>query len=197
MENETKRTDKRVERSRSAIVNAYVRLLLKHKYEDISVTDIIRESDYSRTAFYNNFTCKEDLHEYIVKYVGDELLDALIKNSWTESLGNSQYTEQELELSLQNLTAAYETVYEHSDIYRALYKGHGITGLEDVLNYMLDRQHNETHIDITEKKDVSSQLWKDAHLWEIMGHIVWWIQSDFSYSPEYIAKQYQKRWISD
>lgn len=183
------KTDKRLERSRIAIVNAYIKLLFKSESQDITVSDIIRESDYSKTAFYNNFGCKEELHSYVVQYVGDKLIRALLEQIGPENSSVIDFTPQ---VPPNHLLEAYNTVYENRNIYKALFKGFGLNGLEEVLNYVLSQ------LDFTPTKylddHVNQQLWSYCHIWEIMGHIVWWIMNDFSYTPEYIAKQHYVRW---
>lgn len=183
------KTDKRLERSRTAIVNAYIKLLFGAKDQDITVSDIIRESDYSKTAFYNNFGCKEELHTYVIQSVGDKLLRALLNHSNTSAPHMVDFIPQE---QSNHLLAAYTTVYENRDIYRALFKGSGLLGLEEVLNYVLKQLDMTTAEYLAD--NVNQNLWKYTHIWEIMGHIVWWILNDFSYTPEYIARQHYERW---
>lgn len=146
-------------RSCRAIIGAYVRLLLTRKQDNITVTDIIRESGYSRTAFYSHFGCKDDLLQYIAKYLGDMLMTALVKNCWAWKIGSYTYTESEKKTGLENLTAAFKTVYDCKDIYRALYKEFGIDGMELILNFMLEWQQNSFLTDMTEKPGINTRLW--------------------------------------
>ena len=53
--------DRRVERTKSLILDAMMQLLLKKSYESITVQDIIDEANIGRATFYNHFENKEDL----------------------------------------------------------------------------------------------------------------------------------------
>ena len=47
--------------ARESIQNALVRLLAEEDIESISISRIVRKAGVSRTAFYNNYTSKEDV----------------------------------------------------------------------------------------------------------------------------------------
>ena len=53
--------DRRVARTRTALYDALVALILSKGYEAISVQDILDEADVGRSTFYAHFTSKEDL----------------------------------------------------------------------------------------------------------------------------------------
>lgn len=59
--------------TREAIETALFYLMKKHRFEEITVTDIIRRSGVSRTAFYKNYRSKEDII--------NSLLSQLIRDS--------------------------------------------------------------------------------------------------------------------
>jgi AcrR family transcriptional regulator len=53
--------DRRVRRSRRAIQQALVELILEKGYERVSVTEIIDRADVGRSTFYAHFTDKQDV----------------------------------------------------------------------------------------------------------------------------------------
>lgn len=56
----TQNMDKRKQRSSRTFEDAMIRLLNRMDYKDITVSALIKEADYSRTAFYNSFLDKDD-----------------------------------------------------------------------------------------------------------------------------------------
>ena len=53
--------DRRVHRTRQALYDAVVRLMLQRPYEDIAVPDIAAEAGVGRSTFYAHFRSKDDL----------------------------------------------------------------------------------------------------------------------------------------
>ena len=63
--------DRRVMRSKKAIVTAFLELLSEKDYNDITVTDIALRADVNRKTFYNYYA---GIHE-----VADEIEDDLLQ----------------------------------------------------------------------------------------------------------------------
>ncbi len=59
--------------TRECMQLALVHLMADHPYEKITVTDIVRRAGVSRTAFYRNYTDKED----ILNEVGSRLVQSI------------------------------------------------------------------------------------------------------------------------
>ena len=56
--------DRRATRTRRALLNAFVGLILERRYDEISVAAIIARADVGRSTFYEHFRGKDDLlHE--------------------------------------------------------------------------------------------------------------------------------------
>ncbi|HEX8639555.1 MAG TPA: TetR/AcrR family transcriptional regulator [Allosphingosinicella sp.] len=54
--------DRRVRRTRSALIDAFNHLLLNRPRQKIRVADIIAQADVGRSTFYDHFSSAEDLH---------------------------------------------------------------------------------------------------------------------------------------
>jgi AcrR family transcriptional regulator len=48
------------------IARAFIRLLKKHEYHEITVVDIITEAQAGRVSFYRNFNEKDDVLRYYI-----------------------------------------------------------------------------------------------------------------------------------
>ncbi len=60
-------------RTQRAIGDALLYLIREHAYEDISVTQICARADVVRKTFYNNFQSKDDVVEYLINNIFQEL----------------------------------------------------------------------------------------------------------------------------
>lgn len=69
-----KKLDRRINRSKRVLKDAFISLLEKKNFEEISVTDIVQLADLNRSTFYSHFQDKESLMISIM----DELLDGIV-----------------------------------------------------------------------------------------------------------------------
>lgn len=72
--------DLRVIRTRKLLATALFELLETMPYEKISVMDICNKALVHRATFYNHFQSKEDLLEYSIDEIKEELFTASIEN---------------------------------------------------------------------------------------------------------------------
>lgn len=61
MNDSTKKTDRRIERSQRALQEALLQLMLEKGYGETSVSDIVERANVGRSTFYAHFADKEDL----------------------------------------------------------------------------------------------------------------------------------------
>src|SRR3982751_1547576 len=55
------KTDRRTQRTRQALMMAFVGEVLTRGYEDVSVEDIVKRANIGRSTFYMHYKSKEDL----------------------------------------------------------------------------------------------------------------------------------------
>ncbi|MGH6615706.1 MAG: TetR/AcrR family transcriptional regulator [Sphingomonas sp.] len=53
--------DRRVRRTRAAVVDAFIRLIFARRYDSIRTADLIAEADIGRSTFYEHFRGKDDV----------------------------------------------------------------------------------------------------------------------------------------
>jgi AcrR family transcriptional regulator len=69
--------NRQVRKTRTALLDAFGRLLLKRGYADIRIADVIREADVGRSTFYEHFRGKDDLLRQSLRRFLGGLADAV------------------------------------------------------------------------------------------------------------------------
>ena len=67
-------------RSRNEITKALIKLMGKYPYDEITVTQIVMETDLVRKTFYRNFTSKDDVLDSIINSAIIDYTDALLES---------------------------------------------------------------------------------------------------------------------
>jgi AcrR family transcriptional regulator len=71
--------DTRAERSRSALLTAFVQLIFRDGFESLTVQAIVSEAGISRSTFYEHFSCKDDILRASMGHLFAVVADCIIE----------------------------------------------------------------------------------------------------------------------
>ena len=125
--------DRRVQRTRTALYDALVRLIRHMPYAEISVEDILVEADVGRSTFYAHFRSKDELLDRSLERLKQLLVDSIAAQGETAEPGDQNWSR-----------VLFEHVGEYRDIHTTLRDGHG----GEVLHAALGRVLGEVLRDI-------------------------------------------------
>ena len=78
--------------TKEALQTALIELMAKKSFEDITITELVKRSGVSRTAFYRNYNCKEDIVlefcNNIINLIKESIVNLRDKNDLYEVLLN-------------------------------------------------------------------------------------------------------------
>lgn len=155
------------ELTRECIDMALIYLMSEKPFESISISEITKRAGVSRTAFYRNYTSKEDVIREIGKYVIDQLVSILSNIKTADDVHD-------------RLVEFFEKIKEHKEQIELLVKG-------DVsLKLLFPNAHIlENVIPSTSQAEHYRMVAIDSAL---VGVVREWINNSCDLSPEEMAR---------
>jgi AcrR family transcriptional regulator len=128
MSNTTKRYSNRETNrlTREAICTALVILMKEQAFDKISITDIVRRAGVSRTAYYSNYSSKQE-----ILY---DLVDSLIFEINQKLLPYTDVKTGKAKHLRKFIRVMFEVFYQQQDIYKTLFEAHFNHIILDSLN---------------------------------------------------------------
>lgn len=159
------KNDKRVVKTNRIIKEAFLKLLSKKKYSNITIQDIANEAFINRNTFYLHFVDKEDLLEKYTDECLDELLTCIDENIIQE------YNEQYLYSMTKNL---FDTIEKNTSFYRIMMIDNNSTYFTEKLAFVLE-QHIFLNIKNTNEE---MQFYVKFLIRGFIGVIRWYLEND-------------------
>jgi len=193
-----RKVDRRVNRTRRALRDAFFALILEKGYEAVTVEEITNQADLGRTTFYLHYRDKEDL---LMESIG-ELVDDLV-----EQMSHLPLGDWKLDLSVSNsqappaITLPFQHVAQNARLYRIILRGEGNFSISERLREIIVQASGEIIQVMLEKERlaINPQLPLEVFMnylaaaW--LGLITWWLEKEMPYTPEQMATMFQMMFI--
>jgi AcrR family transcriptional regulator len=127
--------------TREAICTALVLLMKKQSFDKISITDIVRRAGVSRTAYYSNYSSKQEILCDLVDSLILEINQKLLPYT-DEKTGKAKHPKMFIKLM-------FEVLYQQQTIYKTLYDAH-------FNHIILDRLNDSMLSHLQDKSDENS-----------------------------------------
>ncbi|AQQ52189.1 TetR/AcrR family transcriptional regulator C-terminal domain-containing protein [Planococcus lenghuensis] len=174
--------DRRIRKSKAALKEALLTLLLQDELKDISVTSIVEQADLNRGTFYKHYQVKEELLAEIIRDAEADLVRA-----YREPYRNRH------RFDVGSLSASAVKVFDHvaayADFYQLIVRPGELAGLQHQTCALLRDLALQDLLNRTASPNVNPQLLAGFYAYAIFGLIVEWINSGFDYSADYMAEQ--------
>ncbi|MCR8660613.1 TetR/AcrR family transcriptional regulator C-terminal domain-containing protein [Paenibacillus endoradicis] len=179
MKNE-KFLDFRIVKSRRKIKNAMIQLMSINKYSNISIQDIVEEAALNRGTFYNHFLNKDELLAEIL----DEVVNELVNSYRVPYSHISTFKLNEIE---PNTVILFQNVYKHKKFYQMIVHSEIIFKFQTKLTKEIKSLYlNELFL---QNSKINPDINATYSAYAVVGTIINWVENDFIYTPEYMAKQ--------
>jgi AcrR family transcriptional regulator len=182
----TKITDRRVRRTHKQLRDALLALILETGYDAITIQDIVDRADLSRATFYLHYRDKEELLVSSLEEMFDALLEAKGQVTPDMLLPNGQ----------PPCFLAFQHAQEYSALYKVMLSERGVAYvMHRIQDYLTDeiRFEIETLLNqVGRKPDVPLDIIATHMAGALFSSLVWWIENDMPYQPEYMAQTFQR-----
>jgi AcrR family transcriptional regulator len=182
-----KKVDRRVTKTRKAILSAYLSLLQTKGVHAISVSDITEKADINRATFYAHYEDKQNLQEQIIKEILDDLEKAIEKDISKEEQNNFTLT------TLEGIfIRMLENIYRHKEFYTVMLGNNGPSIFVDDLQHIICKYTTKGLVTVhADKIDliVPEAIYLSYVTSAQFGVIKYWIKNHYSETPLFMAQQ--------
>ncbi|RPK01482.1 TetR/AcrR family transcriptional regulator [Priestia endophytica] len=182
-----KKVDRRVTKTRKAILSAYLSLLQTKGVHAISVSDITEKADINRATFYAHYEDKQNLQEQIIKEILDDLEEAIEKDISKEEQNNFTLT------TLEGIfIRMLENIYSHKEFYTVMLGNNGPSIFVDDLQHIICKYTTKGLVTVhADKIDliVPEAIYLSYVTSAQFGVIKYWIKNHYSETPLFMAQQ--------
>ena len=175
--------DRRSRRTRQALHQALIRLIVERGYDEITVGDIADAADTGRSTFYAHFTDKDDL----LRSAGSYLKQVLVKEH--EAVAASSGRPEDRILGFSSFMTAH--LYEQRQIFHALMRGQGgpifLDMVRDVLCEIVRKELAVGPSGDPLNREVAVQFVVGGYI----SVVTWWLRSGAKQDPSAVETAFK------
>ena len=170
--------DRRVKKSRQAIMDAFTKLMLEKDFEKITINEIAELANVNRGTVYSHYV---DIFD---------LLNQCIENHLNKLFENCQPRGNDTNMSgKDSLCKTFTYLEQHAFFYSKMLTSNSTTAFRNRLHALMVKSVEEqiavSGINDAVDKEIMVQYFASATI----GVIEWWITHSMPYSAEYMAEQ--------
>jgi len=179
-----KRIDRRAARTRQALHDALISLVLRKGYDALTIQEIIDEADVGRATFYAHYTGKQDLLRSGFEALRVELTAARRNASAKRNVRQ----DEPLAFSL----AMLEHAYKYKDVYRALVgRRGGIIALNEIRRVLSEVVRHELSA-APDDGSISRELTEQFVVGAFLTVLAWWLERRPKLTPTQVDLMFRR-----
>lgn len=193
-----KYTDRRVRRTRLALEDALISLILEKGFDAVTIEDITDRADLGRTTFYLHFRDKEELLMTAI----DTMIEDFLVQSDTQPLTkqkilqNVQTGPERFKQYSHLIKQIFVHAQENADLYKVMLRGEGsrkaIQRLTEISKHeFLVRMRNFPGL----KSKVPLEVLAVHFTGSILELVTWWLEEDRPYSIDEMVSYFQQMFV--
>ena len=199
---ETRKVDRRVQRTRLALRKALLDLIQEKGYDAISVEEITQRANLGRATFYLHYKDKEDilLEEFSEKVSEQARLTSEIPAAfWApEQVFNDREGENDMVLPMLLI---FRHAAENAEFYRVVLRGESTKRVADRINQIVIASYNEViRAKFPNKpaliyQEIPLDILAVYFTGALLSCMSWWLDQDPMPAPELMTRIFQNLYI--
>ena len=174
--------DRRQQKTRTAIYDALTKLLIKRRFEDITVQEIIDQANIGRSTFYSHFETKDQLLEEMCNEMFSHVFsDTLMPEGSHDFSGNHADIRALLEHILWHIS-------DHKDNIGSIMYGESEKLFTRYFSEYLEKTFGNMILQMN--IDVSDEFKKQFVIGSFISTVKWWISTGLRQSPSEVINDY-------
>lgn len=168
--------DRRIEKSKQAIVHAFMELMSKKDFKKITINEIAAEANINRGTVYSHFVDKFDLLNHCIETHLNELFENCISHGETSNFS-----------SKSSLLLTFKYLEKNAFFYSNMLTNKGMPAFRERIHAITLRAVND-HIDMTGNNEgIDKEILVQYVTSAAVGVVEWWITNAMPFSAEYIV----------
>lgn len=177
------KVDRRVLRTKRLLKHAFIKLMDRKSFDQITVTDIVEYADYNRATFYRHYDFREELVNEIISDKTNALIQAFRapyqKNNYIH-----------LNSLVPSEVVIFNHIIENQDFYKLWKRLEAIPGFKETFLQAIIKFYKQEIVLLTpHDKELDNSLYTSFYAHGILGLILDWIENGLVQSPNYMAIQ--------
>ena len=170
--------DRRIQKSKQAIMNAFINLMSEMDFNNITINKIADEANVNRGTVYLHFADKYDLLDQCVKAHVSQLL-----TECSSDVDVSNFTTKAA------LLRTFEYLEKNAFFYTTMMQNRGAPAFRNsllvMIQHSLSKQFDSIYLDPDLNKEITVQFLASA----AAGLLEWWITNSMPYPASVMAEQ--------
>lgn len=192
----TNTKDRRVRRTRRALQNALISLILEKGYDAVTIENITERADLGRTTFYLHYKDKEELFMQAIDSICEEFLEK--HEDFLELAVNPKTAIKRLHLNLNQriLYYIFANARDNADLYKVMLRGEGSAKASRRFTTII-AEKSISHLSKMQglKVKVPVDIFSVFFSGTLVELVTWWLEEDQPYSIEEMVTYYQQIFI--
>ena len=191
-------TDRRVRRTRHALENALISLILEKGYDAVTIEEITDRADLGRTTFYLHFRDKEELLMNAI----DTMIEDFLAQNETQPLTKQKILEN-VQTGPERFTQyghlikqIFVHAQENADLYKVMLRGEGS---RKAIQRLTEISTQEFLRRMRKFPDLKSKVPLDVLAVHFTGSILelvtWWLEEGMPYSIDEMVSYFQQMFV--
>lgn len=171
--------NRRIPKSRQAIIDAFMRLMSEKEFESITINQIAEGANVNRGTVYLHFNDKYDLREQCMQSQINQLLQHCMSE---QSLNHLP--------SKASLLRAFEYLEQHASFYFLMLKSKGGTVFRNQMETMFKKSLNQHLASINPGPEMNREITVQFLIAATVGVLDWWMIRSMPYPAPVMVEQF-------